>query len=935
MAKKNLLLVDSDAKALRMLEVSLRKSGFSVTTAISSADAVEKIRVAAPDLILTETRLPDESGLAFVGRLKERPETARIPIVFLSSENIIDQKVKGLELGVEDYLTKPIYLKEVLTRIRILLEKLERETLERRERSATFAGLLGEMGLVDLIQTIEMGRKTGRIFLDNPPHKGSVAFREGKVVDSRTGRLKGERAFYRMLVWNEGVFQMEFGPHDEQDVIELSTQGLLMEGMRRVDEWGRLLEQLPPLEHAFEIDYGELVNRLAEIPDEVNGVLRLFDGRRALLDVVDESDFGDLEALEVVSKLYFEGLIFDVGDRREGDAAPGAPAGDAADGEPGAGVARIEQWLDGEGGGETSDVTAPPEPAPPSTTTPPQGFTLAPPKGETQPPRALRTDETSPPSYLTDSTPPTPNEEWDDVVASEEVIRTIARADATAASAHDDGLGDALADELGLSADEVALAVSDEARDEPPADLFTPVEPEEDVPLARALDASMQSFDTDVEGAASAVPASAIGRVKPAAPMQNGAHAEAASPTSKTDLARAEKAPDASASRDDEGARAVALPSPDAVTTPERPAKASEAPTPSAVSSSTTASAPPQKAAVPAPAADDLDDMDRAFRQRAETGARAMNDSIPPIDDDEPPARSSFATAALFIGLLVIGFLGAVGVTRALRTGDEGETPVVAAPTDTPNVALTTPTLPTGTEPSVDEPGARRDAGVAAAATDPVVAPPTDTPPVVTQPVDKPLDTKPSDSKPVDTKPSDTKPSDTKPLDTKASDSKPLDTKPIDTKPSDTKPSDTKASDNKPSDTKPSDSRPDASSSDEAFASHLKKATGFAQKGEHSKSIRSFKAALALKGESAAAHLGLGNAYYELNSIDAALVHLERARALSPDDPQVYVLLGAVYQSAGRTKEAIRAYQRYLELAPNGRFARELKNVLQGLEAQP
>ena len=82
-----------------------------------------------------------------------------------------------------------------------------------------------------------------------------------------------------------------------------------MEGMRRLDEWGRMLEQLPPLETIFEIDYHQLAERLSEIPDEVNGLLRLFDGRRTLARVVDDSDFEDLAALGIISKLYFEGII--------------------------------------------------------------------------------------------------------------------------------------------------------------------------------------------------------------------------------------------------------------------------------------------------------------------------------------------------------------------------------------------------------------------------------------------------------------------------------------------------------------------------------------------------------------------------------------------------------------------------------------------------
>jgi hypothetical protein len=82
-----------------------------------------------------------------------------------------------------------------------------------------------------------------------------------------------------------------------------------MEGMRRLDEWGRVLEQLPPLGTVFDVDHEQLVERLNEVPDELNAILRLFDGRRSLLDVVDESPFEDLSTLSTISKLFFEGLL--------------------------------------------------------------------------------------------------------------------------------------------------------------------------------------------------------------------------------------------------------------------------------------------------------------------------------------------------------------------------------------------------------------------------------------------------------------------------------------------------------------------------------------------------------------------------------------------------------------------------------------------------
>ena len=316
MAKKNLLLVDNDPKSLRVMEVSLRKSGFSVTTAVNGVDAIEKVRISPPELILSDTKMPEMDGFEFCRQLKQDAKLGQIPFIFLPAEKSVDHKIKGLELGVDDYLTKPIYIKEIVTRIKILLEKKEKESLEKRDPRSNFAGDLADMGVVDLIQTIDIGRNSGTIrFRRDDGKLGQLYFRNGKVIDAELDRLKGEHAVYRLMVWNDGKFDIEFGQIERADVVELSSQGLLMEGMRRLDEWGRLLEQLPALETRFAVDHHELAERLAEIPDEVNGILKLFDGERTLLGVVEDSEFGDLEAMNIISKLYFEGLIFDVSSR--------------------------------------------------------------------------------------------------------------------------------------------------------------------------------------------------------------------------------------------------------------------------------------------------------------------------------------------------------------------------------------------------------------------------------------------------------------------------------------------------------------------------------------------------------------------------------------------------------------------------------------------
>jgi len=313
-SKQSLLLVDGDTRSLRVLEVSLRKAGFVVTAASSVQDALDKLELHAPDLIISETTFPEGDGFELRRRVRATPDWSEIPFIFLTAEAAIENKIRGLELGVDDYLTKPIYIKEIVTRINILLQKRQRVRFEeRRDGRTRFAGRVHDMPVVDVIQTIEISRKSGVIqFVGERGRQAAIYFRDGRVIDAEAGALQGEDAVYRLLTWSEGEFEVVFRTVRRREVITVSSQGLLMEGMRRLDEWSRLFEQLPPLAHRFEVDTIELAARLGDVPDDNNRILRLFDGKRTLLEVIDASDVGDLECLQAISRLYFEELLLDL-----------------------------------------------------------------------------------------------------------------------------------------------------------------------------------------------------------------------------------------------------------------------------------------------------------------------------------------------------------------------------------------------------------------------------------------------------------------------------------------------------------------------------------------------------------------------------------------------------------------------------------------------
>ena len=309
MAQHTLLLVESDPQHLRVMEVSLRKAGYLVTTARDGAEALSKLSGAAPDLIVADTALANVSGFELCERVKQNPATASIPFLFLTKDNSVDGKVRGLELGAEDYLIRPVYTRDLADRIRVILGKRERDAIQQSQTQRRFFGDLSHMSVVDLMQAMELGGKSGSLRVDSGSNRGTMWFRDGQIIDANAGTLQGADAVYRMLTWDEGSFETDFRPPRRPVAMSQSTQNLLMEGLKRTDDWGRIAEQLPSLDTVFTVDYSELSEHIGELEDDVSSLLRLFDGQRSAREVVAAAGLPDLEALDALSLLYFQGII--------------------------------------------------------------------------------------------------------------------------------------------------------------------------------------------------------------------------------------------------------------------------------------------------------------------------------------------------------------------------------------------------------------------------------------------------------------------------------------------------------------------------------------------------------------------------------------------------------------------------------------------------
>ncbi len=118
--KTTVLVVDDDPRILRLVRVNLERAGFNVATAGGGAAALEELAAAPPDLAVLDVTMPGIDGYALTQKIRE---ISNMPIIMLTAMSEQSQKVHGLEIGADDYLTKPFDPDELVARIRALLRR--------------------------------------------------------------------------------------------------------------------------------------------------------------------------------------------------------------------------------------------------------------------------------------------------------------------------------------------------------------------------------------------------------------------------------------------------------------------------------------------------------------------------------------------------------------------------------------------------------------------------------------------------------------------------------------------------------------------------------------------------------------------------------------------------------------------------------------------
>ena len=181
--RSKILVVDDEPEAVELVEFNLKQAGFTVVTAADGAEALNKARATSPNLIVLDLMLPEIGGLEVCKMLRRDPATAAVPIIMLTAKAAEIDRVLGLELGADDYITKPFSPRELVLRIQKLI--LRGQTTTETQETLRF----------------------GELFIDGPRHlvswKGksveltATEFKLLTVLAQRRGRVQSREQLLR------------------------------------------------------------------------------------------------------------------------------------------------------------------------------------------------------------------------------------------------------------------------------------------------------------------------------------------------------------------------------------------------------------------------------------------------------------------------------------------------------------------------------------------------------------------------------------------------------------------------------------------------------------------------------------------------------------------------------------------------------------------
>lgn len=170
-------------------------------------------------------------------------------------------------------------------------------------------GTFEDVSFAELLQMLSVGSKTGKLTVSRPGERAVLHIENGDVARAVSRRDRGPDLVYKILGWKMGEFSFERASEPVVRNIKESTEALILEGMKRFDEWERVEEEMPDMHVVLRQRAFAVNERFDELSEAAQAVLRLVDAERNVATVVRESGLEPIDAVKAVTELLAEGIV--------------------------------------------------------------------------------------------------------------------------------------------------------------------------------------------------------------------------------------------------------------------------------------------------------------------------------------------------------------------------------------------------------------------------------------------------------------------------------------------------------------------------------------------------------------------------------------------------------------------------------------------------
>jgi hypothetical protein len=299
------LLVDSDLRGLESLVCGFQGVDWRSTACPAPETALLLVKASAADILVVVAREPYEGTLTLLSQLCSNEGTRSLPLLVMGPASL---RSSVLDRGAIAFLPTPVFVRDVITASRILVS-LGTQHADAHNREPKIDGPLADFGFFSIIRVMSGLLRSGVLQVERANRRGEILFSEGEITAAQVGSLQGPSAIHHLLLWEDAKIELRLHAVARRSQFNGRFDQIMDEAERFVRDYAHAIKGIGPSSSVYQKSDATLANSTGSVPSEVTPVLRLFDGRRTLTDIIDESPFRVFDTIRILTRLVDIGVL--------------------------------------------------------------------------------------------------------------------------------------------------------------------------------------------------------------------------------------------------------------------------------------------------------------------------------------------------------------------------------------------------------------------------------------------------------------------------------------------------------------------------------------------------------------------------------------------------------------------------------------------------